>query len=66
MNATKSAIGFEEAHMDSGVTVIPSIKAESLKCSADHHDESEFFFKGAVFGLLLCLPFWAVVFWLII
>jgi hypothetical protein len=65
MKAMNSAMVLEEAHIDSEERFVPSSKAESLEGVADHYDEPGFFFKGAVFGLLLCLPIWAVIFWLI-
>ena len=31
----------------------------------DNSDEPGYFFKGAVFGLFFCLPFWGILFWLV-
>lgn len=66
MKAMNSAVVFEEAHVDSEETFVPPVKAESSEKVVEHYDDPGFFFKGAVFGLLLCLPFWAAIFWLII
>jgi len=27
-------------------------------------DDGPYFFKGAIFSLIFCLPFWAIIFWL--
>jgi hypothetical protein len=66
MKAMNSAMSFEEGHTDSEETFVPSVNPESLEMITDHYDEPGFFFRGAGFGLLLCLPFWAVLFWLIV
>jgi hypothetical protein len=66
MKAMNSAMVFGENHIDSEKTLVSSVKNEPLEGFSDHYDEPEFFFRGAVLGLLLCLPFWAVIFWLII
>jgi hypothetical protein len=66
MKATISATVIEEIHIDPEGMFVPSVDTESREDFSDRCEEPEFFFKGAVFGLLLCLPFWAVIFWLII
>jgi hypothetical protein len=65
MKAINSAMVFEESHIDPQETFVPSFIDESLEGVIDQYDETGFFFRGAVFGLLLCLPFWAAIFWLI-
>lgn len=64
MKAMNSAMVLEETHIESEETFAPECKAESSEGVIDYNDEPGFFFKGAAFGLLLCLPFWAVIFWL--
>jgi hypothetical protein len=31
----------------------------------NNSDESMYLFKGAIYGLLFCLPFWTILIWLI-
>ena len=64
MKAMNSAMVLEETHIQSEKTFAPECKTESSEGVIDYNDEPGFFFKGAAFGLLLCLPFWAVIFWL--
>jgi hypothetical protein len=66
MKAMNSSMVFEEAHIDIEDTFVTPVKAESLEGIGDPYDEPGFFFRGAAFGLLLCLPFWIAIFWLII
>ena len=66
MKVMNSAMVFKETYIDSEETLVSSVKNESIEKISDHYDEPEFFFRGAVLGLLLCLPFWIVIFWLII
>jgi hypothetical protein len=66
MKAMNSSMVFEEAHIDIEDTLVTPVIAESLEGISDPYDEPAFFFRGAVFGLLLCLPFWIAIFWLII
>ena len=66
MKAMNSAMVIEETDIDPEGTFVPSVNAKSMEEFSDRYEEPEFFFKGAVFGLLLCVPFWAVIFWLII
>ena len=65
MKETNSSMVIEDSHIDSEGMFMQSASNESMEKFSDYYNESGFFFKGAVFGLLLCLPFWAVVFWLI-
>ena len=30
-----------------------------------NYDEPMYFFRGAIYGSLFCLPFWIILFWLI-
>jgi hypothetical protein len=64
MKAMNSAMVLGETHIESEETFAPECKTESSEGVIDYNDEPGFFFKGAAFGLLLCLPFWAVIFWL--
>ena len=64
MKAMNSAMVLGETHIESEERFAPECKTESSEGVIDYNDEPGFFFKGAAFGLLLCLPFWAVIFWL--
>ena len=66
MEAIKSAIIFEESHVASKDELEPSVDMESVESLNDHYDEPSYFFRGAIFGLILCVPFWTVILWLII
>jgi len=66
MKAMNSAMVVEETDIDSKITFEAPVHVESKEEFFDCYEEPEFFFKGAVFGLFLCVPFWAVIFWLII
>ena len=65
MEAINSAIVFEETHVASKEELVSSVDKETVESLKDHYDEPSYFFRGAIFGLILCLPFWAVIFWLI-
>ena len=65
MEAINSAIVFEESHVASREELAPSVDIESMEDLIDHYDEPGYFFRGAIFGLLFCIPFWAALFWLI-
>jgi hypothetical protein len=43
----------------------PFPKEETEERYLDNYDEPMYFFKGAVIGFSFCLPFWAILFWLI-
>jgi hypothetical protein len=65
MEAINSAIVFEDTHVASKEEFVSSVDIESVKDLMDHYDEPGYFFRGAIIGLILCVPFWAVIFWLI-
>jgi hypothetical protein len=65
MEAINSAIVFEDTHVASKEEFVLSVDMESVKDLMDHYDEPSYFFRGAIIGLILCVPFWAVIFWLI-
>ena len=65
MEAINSAIVIEEAHVASKEELSTSADIESMGNLIDHNDEPGYFFKGAIFGLIFCIPFWAAIFWLI-
>lgn len=66
MKAMNSTMPIEETDIDSKITFEAAGHVESRGEFFDRYEEPEFFFKGAAFGLLLCVPFWAVILWLII
>jgi hypothetical protein len=65
MEAINSAIVFEETHVAPKEELATSIDIESMESFMDHYDEPGYFFRGAIFGLIICVPFWAAIFWLI-
>ena len=65
MEAINSAIVFEETHVASKEELVSSADKGTVESLMDHDEEPSYFFRGAIFGLILCLPFWAVIFWLI-
>lgn len=66
MKAINSVVVLKETHIDSKEALVSSAEIETIGQVSDHHDNSVFFFKGAVLGFLLCLPFWIVIIWLVI
>jgi hypothetical protein len=65
MEAINSAIDFEETHVASKKALVSSVDEETVEGLMDHYDETGYFFRGAIFGLILCLPFWGFIFWFI-
>lgn len=65
MEAINSAIVFEETHVTSKEELVSSVDIEPVESLMDHYDEPSYFFRGAIFGFILCVPFWAVIFWFI-
>ena len=41
------------------------LKKETEEKYLGNYYESMYFFKGAIYGLLFCLPFWTILIWLI-
>lgn len=44
---------------------IPLLKKETEEKYLNNYDEPMYFFKGVTYGLLFCVPFWIILFWLI-
>jgi hypothetical protein len=68
MEAINSRFVFGEPHIALKEELALSVDKETVKNLMEHYDEPSNFFKGAVFGFILCVPFWtfwAVIFWLI-
>lgn len=65
MEAINSAIVYEEAHVTSKEKLVASVDKETVESLMDHDEEPSYFFRGAIFGFLFCVPFWAVIFLLI-
>jgi hypothetical protein len=65
MKTSPSAMLFEEAQVDSRKELATSVDIESMENLIDHYDEPSYFFRGAIFGLIFCVPLWIVIFWLI-
>ena len=65
MEAINSAMVFEETHVASKEELVSSVDKETAESLMNHYDEPSYFFRGVIFGLILCLPFWAAIFWFI-
>jgi hypothetical protein len=65
METIDSLIVFEDIHVASKEKLVSSLDKESKECLTDHYDEPGYFFRGAIFALILCLPFWVFIFWFI-
>lgn len=65
MESIHSAIVFKEANVVSSKEPATSGNIVSMEILLDHYDEPSYFFRGAIFGLIFCIPFWASIFWLI-
>jgi len=56
---------FEENHKGLEEDLIPCPEKDMWERYLDNSDESMYLFKGAIYGLLFCLPFWTILIWLI-
>jgi hypothetical protein len=65
MEAINSAIVFEEPHVASQEELVSSEDKETVESLMDHYNEPSYFFRGAILGFFLCVPFWAIIFWFI-
>ena len=65
MKATNSAMVFEETRVVSKEALVSLVDKETVESLMEHYDEPSFFFRGAFFGFILCVPFWAAIFWFI-
>jgi hypothetical protein len=44
---------------------LPFVDEKTEEEYLNNPDEPGYFFKGAVFGLFFCLPFWGILIWLV-
>jgi hypothetical protein len=65
MEATNSAQVLERIYDASEEKLISLEERETMERDLDHYYEPSYFFRGAIIGLFFCLPFWAIIFWLI-
>ena len=65
METISSDIVFEETHVVSKEALVSLVDKERVESLMEHYDEPSFFFRGAFFGFILCVPFWAAIFWFI-
>ena len=65
MKSINFAMVFEETHVTSKEKLVSLVDKESVGKLVDHHEEPGYFFRGAVFGFILCIPFWGVILWFI-
>jgi len=66
MEAINSAQVFEENYDASEEELIPLVEKETVERYLDHYDEPSYLFRGVIIGLSFCLPFWAIISWIII
>ena len=66
MEATNSAQVLEGIYDASEEELIPLVEKETMELYLDHYDEPSYLFRGVIIGLSFCLPFWAIMFWIII
>jgi hypothetical protein len=66
MEEINSAQVFEENYDASEEKLIPLVKKETMELYLDHYDEPSYLFRGVIIGLFCCLPFWAIIFSIII
>ena len=65
MEGIISDIVYEKTHVTPKEELVASVDKETKENLMDHYDEPSYFFRGAIFGFLFCVPFWAVIFLLI-
>ena len=66
MEAINSAHVFEENYYTSEEELIPLVEKETMGRYLDHYDEPSYPLRGVIIGLSFCLPFWAIILWIII
>lgn len=66
MTTIHSTVSFEERHVSSEGEGLSADEKNTSERFPDYYDEPSYFFRGAIFGFLLCLPLWAIIFWLIL
>ena len=64
METINSAQVLEENYEAWEKELIPLNEKEAVEWYSDYFNEPRHIFRGVVIGLLLCLPFWAIIFWL--
>jgi len=57
---------FEGIYDASEEELLPLVEIETMEMYLDHYDEPSYLFRGVIIGLSFCLPFWAIMFWIII
>ncbi|MGA9177648.1 MAG: hypothetical protein WBZ05_10415 [Desulfobacterales bacterium] len=65
MEGINSDIVYEKTHVTPKEVLVASVDKETVENLMDHYDEPSYFFRGAIYGFLFCVPFWAVIFLLI-
>ena len=65
MEAINSTQLFEGHYEVSEEDFRPFVDEQTEEEYLDNFDEPAYFFKGAVFGLFFCLPFWGILIWLV-
>jgi len=65
MDTTNSAQFFEGHYEVPDEDLMPFVDEKTEEAYLEYYDEPSYFFKGTSYGLLFCLPFWILLFWLI-
>jgi len=65
MGVISSALALKETHDASKEDLMSSVEKETVETPMDNYDKSIIFFRGAVWGFILCIPFWGLLFWFI-
>jgi hypothetical protein len=65
MEPANSTTIFEESHVTSKKKHVSAVDKEPIEGLMDHYEEPIFFFRGAIYGLILCVPFWVAILWFI-
>ena len=66
MKTISSTQVFEENYDALEEELMPLVEKETMKMYLNHYDEPSYLFRGVIIGLSFCLPFWAIMFWIII
>ena len=66
MKAINSTQVLEENYDALEEELMPLVEKETMKMYLNHYDEPSYLFRGVIIGLSFCLPFWAIMFWIII
>jgi hypothetical protein len=66
MEAINSVQVLEGIYDASEEELMPLVEKGTMEMYLDHYDEPSYLFRGVIIGLSFCLPFWTIMFWIII